>query len=271
MNDPQMYVEKLRKRYDCREIGVRRGNRTFDCEHSACCRAAAARAIPGRSLCEGAEAHVGEKYGNPRRIVFISLDTGGSEEEFGECLLERRQTIQSVTYCGANPHMKGTVETLWYLCGRGKPESDLLKRFAMTNSAKCSWRANDASMVPDELYEYCRKHGLAELGELDPELIVTQGVKARALLDCRDIDEETIREHLPKAIRDDLYRSWICEQLKNCLKYWNNGTRDVPVLQSVHPSALGGQWQLFEMTILPIAAYVIRQFLPELKNKWAYR
>ena len=263
MNDP--YVEKLRELYDHRKIGVCKKKITFDCEHSACCEAAAAKAKPkGRDLVKGAEAHVGEKYGDPIRLVVISLDTGGDpKEEYGEALLERRKTIQAVTYDCANPHMKGTIETLGHLYGRDKSESDLLKRFAMTNSAKCSGKDSKTSMVPDKLYKNCKEHGLAELKELKPQLIVTQGAKARELLDCRCIDEEEIREYVPCSIWDDLYlRSWIYKQLKKYLKYWDNGKRDVPVLQTIHPSAHGGQWQLFEMTILPIAAYVIRQKVP---------
>ena len=237
MDAPQMYVEKLRKLYDRRKIGVNREDITFCCEHFACCSKAAAEAKPkGRDLVKGSEAHVGEKYGAPIRLVVISLDTGGDpDEKFGDSV---GKDLQSVKYRGANPHMKGTIETLWHLYGRGKPERDLLKRFAMTNSAKCSGKDTSKESVPDELYKKCRDHGLAELCVLDPELIVTQGKKAEYLLDCRAIDEEKIRKYMPCSIWDDLYlRSWICEQLKKYLKYWNNGTRCVPVLQAIHPSA----------------------------------
>ena len=254
MNDP--YVDSLRKLYDCRKIGVCKEKITFACSHLESCKAAA----EPRSLCKGAEAHVGEKYGDPIRIVFISLDTGGSEEEFGEALLKRRKTIQSVTYDCANPHMRGTIETLRHLYGWDISESCLLKRFAMTNSAKCSGKDKSKKRLPDKLYENCREHGLAELGVLDPELIVTQGGPARDLLKCQDIDGQKIQKHVPSVIWNDLYmRSWICKQLKGHLKYWKNGERDVLVFQTTHPSA-PGQWPLFKKTILPIAAYVIRQW-----------
>ena len=265
MNDPQMYVDSLRTLYDCRKIGVCKKKITFDCEHFACCKAAAAKDKdkPGRSLVKGAEAHVGEKYGDPIRLVVISLDTGGNKKDkYGEALLERREAIKKRADKKKNPHMRGTIRTLQHLYGC-RPESDLLKRFAMTNSAKCSGKDKSTTSVPDELYKKCKEHGLAELKELNPQLIVTQGVKATYLLDCRDIDDEEIREYVPCSIWDDLYlRSWIYKQLKKYLKYWNNGKGKVPVLQTIHPSAPGGQWQLFEMTVLPIAAYVIRQKVP---------
>ncbi len=216
----------------------------------------------------GAEAHVGEKYGDPIRIVVISLDTGGSYEErrMGEDLAERREIIQGVTFCNANPHMKGTIRTLQRLYGQEpqEPEGDLLQRFAMINSAKCSAGKynKDASRVPNKLYENCKEHGLAEMAVLDPHLVVAQGSMARDLLPLQDISEEEIRKHVPSLMWSDVnVGSWICTQAKEHLKYWKNGDQSVLVLQAPHPSARQGQWQRFERTMLPTVAHVIRQWL----------
>ena len=73
MNDPQKYVEDLRKLYDDRKIGVSENSPPFSCCHLKSCKAAA----KNRDLCLGAEAHVGEKYGDPIRLVVVSMDTGG--------------------------------------------------------------------------------------------------------------------------------------------------------------------------------------------------
>ena len=264
MDASQTYGEKLRKLYDRRKIGVLKGKETFNCEHFACCKAAA-KAKGRNDLVKGAEAHVGKKYGDPIRLVVISHDTGGCEkDEYGADLCERRKDIKKTANCKKNPHMKGTIATLKHLYGC-RPESDLLKRFAMTNSAKCSGKDEKKDSVPAKLYKNCRKHGLAELKELNPQLVVTQGGLAKDLLKCQDIqgiDEQEIRKHVPCSIWDDLYlKSWICKQLTGHLKYWKNGKQKVLVFQTTHPSA-PGQWQLFEKTILPIAAYVIRQQLP---------
>ena len=261
MND--LYVESLRKLYDCRKIGVSESSPDFACCHLASCKAAA----KPRSLCKGAEAHVGEKYGDPIRLVFISLDTGGSERESGEDLLERRKTIQAVTYNCANPQMKGTIETLRHLYGRDDLDSDLLKRFAMTNSAKCSGKDSKAKMVPDKLYKNCKEHGLAELKELKPQLVVAQGEKARNLLKRRDIDEGEIQKYVSCLMWGDAdVRSWICTQVKEHLKYWENENQLVLVLQCPHPSAPSRLWQRFETTMLPTLAYFIRQQFPDLGN-----
>ena len=267
MNNSEMYIGKLRTLYDKRKIGVCKCNLSFCCRHLEICERAAR--AEDRKLCKGAEAHVGEKYGDPIRLVFISLDTGGSETEFGEDLLERRKTIQAVTYNCANPHMKGTIETLRHLYGRDDLDSDLLKRFAMTNSAKCSGRDNDPSMVPNKLYEKCIGHGLAELNELNPQLIVTQGVKARELLNCWEIDQEEIQKNIPSLIWAGVdVRSWICTQVKEHLKYWKMENQEEPVwvLQCPHPSARYGQWRRFKQTMLPILAHFMRQQFPDLGN-----
>ena len=162
--------------------------------------------------------------------------------------------------------MKGTIQTLQPLYGC-KPGSDFLPRFAMTNSAKCSGKDNDKSMVPGELYENCRDHGFAELGVLNPQLVVIQGAKAKDLLDCRGIGQKEIREHVPSLMWGDVdVGSWICTQVKEHLKYWKNGDQAVLVLQGPHPSARQGQWQRFERTMLPTLAYVIRQWLPDLAS-----
>lgn len=268
MNDPQMYVRSLRTLYDDRKIGVSKNRPTFNCCHLECCKTVIKK-DRDRCLRRGAEAHVGEKYGDPIRLVVVSLDTGGSYEErkMGEDLPERREIIQRVTYDEANPQMEGTIDTLQHLYGYIS-ESDLLQRFAMTNSAKCSaGKDNDRSMVPDKLYKNCREHGLAELKELNPQLVVTQGVMARNLLKYREIDEKEIREHVPRLTwRDADARSWICIQVKEHLKYWKNGNQCVPVLQCPHPSARGGQWQRFRRTMLPTLAHFLRQWLPDLAS-----
>ena len=113
--------------------------------------------------------------------------------------------------------------------------------------------------VPDKLYKKCREHGLAELKELNPELVVTQGAKARDLLEYREIDEEKIRGYMSILTwKDADVRSWICTQVKEYLRYWKNENQLVPVLQCPHPSARDGRWQRFERTMLPTLAHFLR-------------
>ena len=161
--------------------------------------------------------------------------------------------------------MMGTIKTLRHLYGYGqKPDCDLLQRFAMINSAKCSGKDDDKSSMPWKLYKNCWDHGHVELEKLDPELIVAQGAYVRDLLNPQEIDEDEIRRHIsiPNLTWGDAdVGTWICTQTREYLKYWKNGNRNVLMIQAPHPAARGGQWQLFVRIMLPTIAHVIRQWL----------
>lgn len=265
MTTTRKYANRLRRLYDDRKIGVSEKSPRFACRHLKSCRAAARK--KNRDLCLGAEAHVGSKYGTPIRLVVVSLDTGGGpQERKGEDLAARRSRVQRVISSKTNPHMKGTLQILKHLYGvhEEEREGEVLRRFAMINSAKCSGRDDDPSKVPDELYENCREHGLAELSALDPQLIVTQGAKARDMLELQDISEAEMGEHVPTSRLmwgDADVGGWICTQACEHLKYWDNEGQRVLVLQAPHPSARQGQWQRFHRTMLPTIAHVVRQWL----------
>ena len=137
----------------------------------------------------------------------------------------------------------------------------------MTNSAKCSGKDKSKRSVPGELYENCKEHGRAELKALKPQLVVAQGENARNLLKRRDIDEGEIRKYVPSLMWGDAdVRSWICTQVKEHLKYWENENQLVPVLQCPHPSAPSRLWQRFETTMLPTLAHFLRQRFPDLDD-----
>ena len=267
MSSSRKYSARLRRLYDRRKIGVS----DFACPHLKSCRAAAK--AHGRYLSLGAEAHVGDQYGIPMRLVVVSLDTGGRGERTwrGEDLDTRKGVVQGVTSSEANPHMKGTLQILKKLYGVERDseerESEVLRRFAMINSAKCAGRDDDASTVPDEVHDNCREHGLAELSVLDPQLIVTQGARARGLFEeeeeeLHELSEEDIREHVPTMMWGNAdVGLWIGTQVREHLKYWDSAEQRVLVLQVPHPAARQGQWQRFERTMLPTIAHVVRQWL----------
>ena len=149
MNSPQKYVSRLRRLYDEREIGVSKNSPPFSCCHLKSCRAAAK--AHSRYLSLGGEAHVGEKYGAPIRLVVVALDTGGRGARTwrGEDLDGRRKVIQSVTWSEANPHMKGTLQILKQLYKVYEEERDdeVLRRFAMVNRVP-SVRGETTMRVP---------------------------------------------------------------------------------------------------------------------------
>ncbi len=146
------YSRELKRLYKCRRISVE----DFACCHLECCKKAA-----GRALTMGAEAHVGNSYGDPIRLVFISLDTGGGQSQArGEDLEKRRLNIECQKYEKTNRHMKGTIDVLRSIFGACQEEL-LLPRFAMINSATCAGKDRDKSIVPTQLYRNCQEHGIS--------------------------------------------------------------------------------------------------------------
>lgn len=244
------FTKRLHSLYSNRGISVA----AFDCKYAHSC-----QAEEHRKLCRGAEAHVGEMYGDPVRIVFVSHDTGadGQESPRGECLEVRRNIVQAVQLIDKpNPHMRGTILTLKEVLP-DTPEGDLLKKFALTNSAKCS--GDSSGSVHNELYRNCRNHGLAELRELEPHLVVTQGVHSRDMLGPLQYltNDELSSFDLREGEKD---------QVRRYLRRWtgDGGDVDVVVIKAPHPSA-PGPWHEFRTNALrPVCKVVREQLLPRL-------
>ena len=240
------YTSRLKRLYELRKISVKR----FRClyAHSCCVE-------EPRPLRRGAEAHVGERYGDPIRVVFVSLDTGGGGE-IGESLNKRRNVVQGVRLNRRpNPHMRGTIHTLSAIFGKRSEDPELLKRFAMTNSAKCSGGTRNAVAV--ELYRNCRNHGLAELQTLDPQLIVTQGTLARDLLGpLQHLDHTEISIFdLPTTEKQEVQKH---------LRRWYGAGLNAIVIKAPHPSA-PKQWSRFRKNAMAPVCQVVRDnLLPQL-------
>jgi hypothetical protein len=260
MTEAESACSKLRKYYDKMGIGTSPNSPLFHCDYMEGCNGLAAP----RGLTRGAEAYVGELYGEPIKLVVVSLDTGGyGEGALGDCLIRRRNAVMERH---ANPHMKGTIKVLAALYGH-EGETDLLKRFAMINCAKCAGRDLDKSMIPGELYANCREYGMEELRLLTPDLIITQGKKARELLKMEEFVTGDIDKYIPRLKWDGTsVRSWIATQASEYLRFTRIGDSAVIVMQTPHPSARQGQWPLFERTMLPTLAHLIRQMLPAMKG-----
>ena len=239
----EKYTKRLRCLYDNRGISVA----TFDCKYAHSC-----QQEEYRTLCRGAEAHVGELYGNPVRIVFVSHDTGadGRVCARGESLELRRNAVQLVRLSnGPNPHMRGTLLTLRAIFP-STPERDLLKKCALTNSAKCSGDSRGAVNI--ELYNNCRDHGLAELRALDPQLVISQGVRARHMLGpLQYLDENELSSFGLEEQETNEVRKY--------LRLWDNNGQGVNtiVVKAPHPSA-PGPWATFRNKALRPVCDVVR-------------
>ncbi len=93
MTDAEKYTDRLAKLYCERGISVPQTSGTkFKCQYAHSCCVAQGQ----EKLCWGAEAHIGERYGDPIRIVFASLDTGDNAKisSFGLSDDDKKQAVK---------------------------------------------------------------------------------------------------------------------------------------------------------------------------------
>jgi hypothetical protein len=253
MFDRLIAVAALRQLYDQRGIAVG----AFACPYSEAC---AGDALP-RPLIRGMEAFVGSRYGDARRLVIISLDTGGDSED----MQARRTTIEGHKPKGANPHMRGTTSFLEELLGRTVGGASPLTYFSMLNTAKCSANDGRADMVPWALHHRCLPYMVEELGVLEPELLWLQGSTVREVLGShlsppQPIDDQSwtrlgIPPDLARAALEPLHREFFRSLSVN--------DKSIPTIVTVHPSDRYGKWAQFQRAFMPIVAAIARAKTPD--------
>jgi hypothetical protein len=238
----------------------------FRCPKSQECDAAADHLLSGR----GSEAHIGSLYGSPIKLVIVSLDRGEGAED----VWSRTASIESLSLDDGdlNPHMRGTRQTLNAIFGDYILE--VWKRFAMINAAKCCL-GRGMRMAPDPLYWACPDFGISELGLLQPDVVVTQGKNARAMLNPkkRPLSEKAraaVHEFSAQCSAPEVRRS-IDAMVESHLHEAGFGQQNCLWLDTPHPSDQGGRWHSFKRVILPVLGRIIRvlhvaQFPPDSEN-----
>lgn len=195
----------------------------------------------------GSESHVGKRYGEPFKIVVLCLDTGGEAEN----LTERSETVEND---GLNPHMVGTRLTLEAILKPWRFDN-VFAHFAMVNSAKCSTGGTDKASR--HFYENCKSFIQEELSILGPDLLITQGVESREVIEIKkQIDNLTINKYLDfvGAQKNSPVGTGICNIIRDFVSYVSLGKKELPAIIHVHPSERYGRWVYFREYCLPVAA-----------------
>lgn len=233
----------------------------FCCEQQARCEKIAGQ----RALSHGAEAHVGSQYGNPFRVVVVSLDRGDGSSD----IVSRSKCIEGLVDANRlNQHMKGTKRLLEATFGDLKTTNNIFAHFAMTNSAKCCGADESMNSVPAGIYYNCAKFSLDEVEALEADLVITQGKNALVAFEGKDnnlkvskIPEEKMLNILEifsvdNSVAMKLFKDMVDKYIK--MIQWENH-KSVLVL-TPHPSSRTGKWQDFEGVLLePVMA--IARFL----------
>jgi hypothetical protein len=185
-----LVLDELRAYYD--RVGICAVD--FRCPMAGSCRAVCGDFVSAR------EAFVGSEYetGTLPRVLFVSLDPARSDRDPSKRTMQamrRREESASKPPEGTKGFRRGAH---WYethkfahdLLGRFAasqnmpPPSfeDVHRYFAHTNSAKCKDLALGTEQGHQRLFHNCRQFVTEEVATMRPDIIVTQGVRARESL-----------------------------------------------------------------------------------------
>jgi hypothetical protein len=166
------------------EAGISAKN--FRCRYLADCKRDCA------NFTEAREAFVGTEYekGLIPRLLFLSLDSGDGDEDPELRTMEWQrhweENLCNVDELPRNLHWYRTHELAYYLLRRFDPNvklSTINAYFSHTNSAKCCMN-NDARKMADwRMFNNCKQYIPEELSCLKPDILVTQGDRAKDAID----------------------------------------------------------------------------------------
>jgi len=172
-------IQKLRHYYNQNGIAAN----YFTCTHYANCRG------KNKSFKKAREAYVGRYYENTcPRLLFLSLDPG-SDGERRNASRGMKQLQKDIEKWTPNAPKKGhwhwtlmlAVELLQSFIP-GITRDSVVKYFAHTNSAKCCQNKRHGAEADSRLFKYCISFVPDELERLAPDVIITQGDKAKRVL-----------------------------------------------------------------------------------------
>jgi len=233
-----------------------RVGKEFACPYRGSCESFA----KPRPLMKGMEAHVGSRYGESRRIVVISLDSGNSSED----LDARTATIEPITPdTTGNAHMHGTAKFVRFLVDPSNPPEKPMLFTAMLNSAKCAGADGSMNTVPFAVHYQCRGYLFGEMRILNPNLVWLQGSTVRDVLSDRLKSLEDLVPRLRQSFGKQLANNERLERhleqvaheyLRLLLPSDDDRKSTIVAVVTPHPSDRYGRWGLFERALMPLVA-----------------
>lgn len=154
----------------------------FQCVHLCSCSNSAK--LP---LITGTWAYVGTQYGKalikgrPTKILFVSMDRGGSPEDDGwpeadkETFAQAQYAFRHGAETPHNAHMRGVHLILSELLDEKEP-SGFSRQYALTNAVKCAQKTGTMqTSVTPQMIANCASWLFEEIAMLRPDLIISQG------------------------------------------------------------------------------------------------
>lgn len=168
---------ELKSYLDCQGISAN----NFKCKHFECCKG------DSDNFTKAKEAYIGTEYVKNRlpRVLFVSLDSGSGDAEPEKRTMEAARDWEQ-TECDPltieTPHWYETHELAWRMLRKYDPSlqlKNICPYFAHTNSAKCCQNKARNAQADDRMFENCREYLPKEIEILNPDILVTQGKKAK--------------------------------------------------------------------------------------------
>jgi hypothetical protein len=174
-------LQRLQKYYESKGISAQ----NFRCPYEDNCKANSPNFI------EATEAYVGSKYGYGKlpRLLFITAGPGGNLD-----WSTRKRTVNGIrelwAKCDTTEAKKGkwwyrTNELALAILENFEHSLDMKQvkhYFAYTDSEKCSQNKKDARQNDNTLFKNCAQFLPEEVAILSPDIVVTQGNKARDMI-----------------------------------------------------------------------------------------
>ena len=166
---------------------------------------------PYKKICKGnndkfygpKSAYISSGYekGELPRLLFLSLDPGGSEINPNKRLPKYVRNIEEqrdVNLLYKNRHWYKTHELAYTILKRFKDDltiENAKQYFAHANSVKCSVNNPNHKQAHKILFINCRSYILDEILILNPDIIVTQGLQAKKAIEELVLNKSNMKKY----------------------------------------------------------------------------
>lgn len=216
-----------------------------------------------KGLIKGKSAYISTEYEahSLPRILFVSLDPGSdkSYETPEKRTPEGVRAIEEISpWQSYNPlwHWHATHKLALLIAQVIRPSltvKDANRIFAHTNCVKCCYIQDTREMSGDILYRNCKNYLRGELSILNPDILLTQGVKAK----------EAVAFSTNEISHLDEYRTIV--DLHDRIHMLSINEHPVLYIQTIHPTWRNDRTRKQEKELYPVYLKAVKTYAIQMK------